>query len=213
MKNICIDPGHPSYFKETQKINWGCEDGGVKEVKLNLTLAVLLEKILQERGFFTTLTRHDNRKIISNENRAKIAKEFKADLFLRIHADSERHKDTKVKGVRTFYPPSTANNISAQSYEIALSIHREIIKKTKLVDRGVCDERVITQKNEFGMLTGTYWANQYKIPTILLETVYLSNPEDKQWILKPTNQELMMKAVAKGIEQYFKKDKIWRNIT
>ena len=203
MTKICIDPGHPSYFKGTQKVNWGCVEGDVKEVELNLILANLLKNILQEKNISTTLTRSDNKKIISNEDRARIAKEFDADLFLRIHADSERHKDTNVKGVRTFYPPATAKNISAQSYEIALSIHREIIKKTGLVDRGVCDERVTAQKNELGMLTGTYWANKYKISTVLLETVYLSNPEDRRWILKPANQRLMMKAVVSGMEQYF----------
>ena len=203
MTRICIDPGHPSFFRGTQKINWGCVEGGVKEVELNLTLGVLLEKVLQAKGFATTLTRHDNKKIISNKERARIAKEFKADLFLRIHASSERHKDASVRGVRTIYPPPTAGNISAQSYEIALSMHREIIKATGLVDRGVCDERITYLKNELGMLIGTYWANEYKIPTVLLETVYLSNPEDRRWILKSVNQKLMMKAAAKGVEQYF----------
>lgn len=204
MKRICIDPGHPSYFKGTSKINWGCEEGGIKEVELNLVLASLLEKMLQKKGFTTVLTRYDNKKIISNEDRAKIAKKHNADLFFRIHADSERHKDTEVNGVRTFYPPPAAKNISAQSWEMALNIHREIVKKTGLVDRGVCDERATSLKSEQGMLAGTYLANKYKIPTILLETVYLSNPEDRQWILKSANQKLMIKAVAQGIEQYFK---------
>jgi len=206
MKRICIDPGHPSYFEGTQKVNWGCVESGVKEVELNLILSVLLEKILQENRFSTTLTRYDNEKIISNKNRAKIAKEFNADLFLRIHVDSERHKDSEVKGVRTFYPPPAAKNISMQSYEIALSIHRAIIKRTGLVDQGVCDERVTTLKNKQGILTGTYWANKYKIPTVLLEAIYLSNLQDRRWILKSANQKLMMKAVAEGIKQYFKKE-------
>lgn len=205
MKKICIDPGHPSYFKGTSKINWGCEERGIKEVELNLTLASLLEKLLQKKGFATVLTRQDNKKIISNEERAKIAREFNADLFLRIHADSERHKDTEISGVRTFYPPPAAKNISAQSWEIALNIHREIVKKTGLVDLGVCDERATTLKNEQGMLTATFLTNKYKIPTVLLETVYLSNPEDRRWILQSANQKLMMEAAAEGIKLYFEK--------
>jgi len=205
MKKICIDPGHPSYFKGTQKVNWGCVEGGVKEVELNFVLANLLKDVLEEKNFATVLTRSDNKKIVSNEDRARIAKEFKADLFLRIHADSSRYKDVSVSGVRTFYPPFTAKNISIRSYEIALSIHREIIKRTRLVDRGVCDERVTSLKNESGMLIGTYWANQYKIPTVLLEIVYLSNPDNRRWILKSANQKLMMRAVVRGLERYFEK--------
>lgn len=202
MKKICIDPGHPSYFTGTQKVNWGCEEGGVKEVELNLTLANLLEKILQQKGFTTVLTRYDNKKIISNEERVEIARKFNADLLFRIHADRERHKDIEVNGVRTFYPPPSAKNISAQSWKMALSIHRAIVEKTGLVDHGVCDERVTTLKNEQGMLTGTDLANKYKIPTVLLETVHLSNREDRQWILKSTNQKLMMESVAEGIANY-----------
>ncbi len=204
MKKICIDPGHPSYFRGTQKINWGCVQGDVKEVELNLILANLLKDILQKKDFVTVLTRYDNKKVVSNKDRARIAKDFNADLFLRIHANNRGDENTIVSGVKTIYPPPTAKAISVQSYAIALSIHREIIKKTGLVDRSVCDDRITARKNELGMLIGTYWANKYKIPTVLIETVYLSNPENRRWILKSANQKLMMEAVAKGIEQYFK---------
>ena len=204
MKKICIDPGHPSYLRKTKKINWGCVRDGVKEVELNLTLANLLKNILRKKDFVTVLTRYDNKKVVSNEDRAKTAKDFNADLFLRIHANNRGDKNTIVNGVRTIYPPPTAKSISVQSYAIALSIHREIIKKTGLVDRGVCDERITSRKNKLGMLTGTYWTNKYKIPTVLIETVYLSNPENRRWILKSANQKLMMEAVAEGIERYFK---------
>lgn len=201
---LCIDPGHPSYFRGTSKINWGCEVDGVKEVELNLKLAKLLKKMLLKKGFAVVLTRYDNKKVVSNKQRAETAKKYNVSLFFRIHADSERHKDSEIRGVKTIYPPPAAKNIWLKSWEIALTIHREIIKKTGLVDRGVCDERITALKNKQGMLTGTYFANKYKIPTVLLEAVYLSNPEDRLWILNPSNQKLMMQAVAEGIEKYFK---------
>ncbi len=125
MKKTCIDPGHPSYFKDTQKINWGCEEDGIKEVELNLKLAEILEKILQERGCKVILTRRDNKQIVSNEDWTKIVEEFGADLFLRIHSNSERHKDSEIRGVKTIYPPPATRNISAKSWEIASSVHIE----------------------------------------------------------------------------------------
>ncbi len=202
MKRICIDPGHPSYFKGTKKVNWGCEENGIKEVELNLLLANLLMIFLEEFGFEVILTRKDNFSVVSNKERAIKAKNFNADLFLRIHLDSEKHGDKTVKGTRTIYPPSFAKNISQKSWEIAIHIHRSIILKTGLVDRGVCDDRICTLSSEEGILEGSHLANEFNIPSVLLEVVYISNREDSEWILNKENQSLYIEAVTKGLLNY-----------
>ena len=202
MKRICIDPGHPSYFKNTDKVNWGCEENGIREVELNLELANLLMVFLEKNRFEVVMTRNDNVSVVSNEERALEAKNFNADLFLRIHLDSERHGDKTVRGVRTFYPPSSAKNISQKSWEIATQIHRSIILKTDLIDRGVCDERVCVFSNTDGMLEGSRLANEFNIPSVLLEVVYISNKEDAEWISKKENQNLYIEAIVKGILNY-----------
>lgn len=202
MRRICIDPGHPSYFKGTKKVNWGCRENGIKEVELNLELANFLMKSLKKNGFDVILTRKDNISVVSNEERVLKAKNFNADLFLRIHLDSERHGDKTVRGVRTFYPPSSARGISQKSWEIATQIHRSIILKTDLIDRGVCDERVCTFSNEEGMLEGSRLANEFNIPSVLLEVVYLSNEDDAEWISKKENQGLYIEAVVDGLLSY-----------
>jgi N-acetylmuramoyl-L-alanine amidase len=207
MKRICIDPGHPSYFKGTKKVNWGCEENGIKEVELNLSLANLLMVFLERFGLEVTLTRKDNFSVVSNKERVAKAKRFNADLFLRIHLDSERHGDNTVKGARTFYPPSSAKNISQKSWEIAINIHRSIILKTGLVDRGVCDESVCTLSAKGGMLEGSRLANEFNIPSVLLEVVYISNKEDAEWILNKENQNLYVGAVIEGLLNYLDLEK------
>jgi N-acetylmuramoyl-L-alanine amidase len=207
MKRICIDPGHPSYFKGTKKINWGCEENGIKEVELNLSLASLLMIFLERSGFEVILTRKDNFFVVSNKERARKAKEFNADLFLRIHLDSERRGDKAVKGTRTVYPPSFAKNISQKSWEIAIHIHRSVILKTGLVDRGVCDERVCTFSSKEGMLEGSHLADEFNISSVLLEVVYISNREDAKWILNKENQSLYVEAVAEGLLNYLSLEK------
>ncbi len=119
---------------------------------------------MEKFGFEVTLTRKDNFSVVSNEERAVKTKSFNADLFLRIHLDSERHGDKMVKGTKTFYPPSFAKNISQKSWEIATHIHRSIVLKTVLVDQGVCDERVCTLSSKEGMLKGSHLANEFNIP-------------------------------------------------
>lgn len=202
MRTICIDPGHPSYFEGTGKINWGAEENDIREVELNLELSNILSDGLKEEGFDVVMTRHDNETVVSNKKRLEIAKESNADLVLRIHADSERHGDDDVRGVRTLYPPRNAENISQESWEIASKIHRSVILETGLIDRGVCDERVCSLKNEFGMLVGSYWANEFDIPSVLIEVVYLSNTEDAEWISDEKNKLLYMKSVASGVVSY-----------
>lgn len=204
MKRICIDPGHPSYYIGTKKINWGCECDGIKEVEINLSMARILADILTKNGFNIMITRDDNYKIITNKKRAYLAKVFKADLFLRIHADYERKNNNTVRGFMTIYPAQVAMNIYNQSRVIASIIHNEVLKRTDLPNRGIYDETVTYHKSKkTNMLVGTYWANKYKIPTVLLETVCLSNPDDRTWIKNTKNQYRLMQAIAIGIEKYF----------
>jgi N-acetylmuramoyl-L-alanine amidase len=202
-KRICIDPGHPSYFEGTRKINYGAVAGNIKEVELNLNLADILRILLEKRGYKIRLTRVSNKKVVANKKRAEIARDFNSELFLRIHVDYERHNDFSIKGTKTIYPPPTAENIHLRSWGIALSTHKAVVVKTGLVNRGVCDERVCLLTSKFGMLTGTYWANKFNIPTVLLEVVYLSNSKDREWIIKASNQELYMTAVADGIDHFY----------
>jgi N-acetylmuramoyl-L-alanine amidase len=205
MKKICIDPGHPSYFRETKKINWGCEGNGIREVELNLKLAILLGIELQNYDFDVLLTRENNTTIVSNKERVLLAKEFNADLFLRIHLDSDKEENESIRGTKTIYPPINAKNISDKSQEIATAIHEDIVLKTDLIDRGVCDERICNLKNRDGMLEGTYWADKFNIPSVLLEVVYLSNKEDARWISREENQMIYIRAVAEGLVKYVKK--------
>ena len=206
---ICIDPGHPSYFRGKKEINWGARIGKFKEVEINLELARILKELLKRESFSCVLTRQDNIKVVSNKQRAIIAKDFGAQLFLRIHIDWERHNDPNIRGIKTIYPPPSAEKIHKISWEIALVIHKEIIKKTGLIDRGVCDERITFYKDKNGMLEGTFWANKFNIPTVLLELGYLSNPEDREWISLEENKRKLMEAVAEGIKKvgytYFEK--------
>ena len=63
-------------------------DTGVKEHELTLTVAKKLEAELQSRGYQVVMTRQGSDVDLSNAERAAIANESGADIFLLLHANS-----------------------------------------------------------------------------------------------------------------------------
>ena len=92
---IVIDPGHGGHDQGT------IGPGGLLEKDLVLSLALDLQKLLQEKlGAQVILTRSDDT-FIALEERSAIANQFHADLFISIHANSSRSRSTS--GVETYY--------------------------------------------------------------------------------------------------------------
>ena len=107
-KIIVIDPGHqskgdsskepigPGATETKAKVTTGATGTYTKqrESELVLKVALLLETELKQEGYNVIMTRTTNNINISNQERAMIANNAKADAFIRIHADS--YDDPKV---------------------------------------------------------------------------------------------------------------------
>ncbi|MCM0647442.1 N-acetylmuramoyl-L-alanine amidase [Clostridium swellfunianum] len=99
-KTIVLDAGH----------NFGGDDGaygnGYAERTLNMQVVMELQNILQENGVKTILTRKPGEETYESAGeslaqRATIANESNADLFLSIHHDS--NDDSRANGTSAFY--------------------------------------------------------------------------------------------------------------
>lgn len=204
-KIICVDPGHPSFFGNGS-INWGAVSAdGTREVEINLLVSQLLRDCLSKMGFEAFLTREDNETVVDNVERITIAKQDQAYLIVRLHCDQDRNNNVTKRGVRTFYPPKKAENIYTKSLGVAKIVHQAVVRETKLPDGGLVDENEANIDPEIGMLVGTREANKYGIPCILVEMVYLSNPQDTDWIKRADNRTQMARGLAKGIEEIFRR--------
>ena len=216
---IVIDPGHGGHDLGT------IGPGGLLEKDLVLSIALDLQSLLQEKlGAQVILTRSDDT-FIALEERSAIANQFRADLFISIHANSSRSRSTS--GVETYYLnfaktdaereiASRENATSASS----ISELEDLIKKIAQADKSTESKELasLIQKKLYSGARKMFPTAQNRgvrsapfivliganMPSILTEVAFISNPRDERLLKKAPNQERLVKALFSGIEDYMK---------
>ena len=206
-KIIVIDAGHQSkgnYAKEPigpgasitkAKVSSGTQGSytGVAEYKLNLAVAKKVKKELLRRGYEVIMIRETNNVNLSNKERAQIANESGADLFIRIHADGSTNP--KVSGASTLYPskdnPYVAS-LSDSSYALSKSIVDALCKETGAKNRGA-----IARDD----MSGINWCT---IPVTIIEMGYMTNKKEDKLMQTKDYQNRIAQGICDGIDQYFK---------
>ena len=183
-KVIVLDAGHGG----TEPGTLGMIDGEVvvKEKDLNLKISNKVLKILREKGYNVIATRTTDT-YVGLTTRADIANSANADLFVSIHNNS--FTDPAAKGTLTMYAyddPKEGNNISGKT--IAQIMQKELIKGTESQNRGLLKnpQIVVIRKTE--------------MPAILLECLFMSNPDDLQELLNDERIDKIAENIAVGIE-------------
>lgn len=202
---ICIDPGHqqrgdlstepigPGSTISKPKVTGGAVGAVTKkpEYALMLEMSLELKKYLEGQGFEVLLTRDKNDVNISNSQRAKIASDWKADLFIRLHADS--NSNSSIKGISTLYPAKSkwTEGIFQKSFEWAQALHNAVVAATGRVDRKV------VSRNE---LSGFNWS---KVPVVLIEMGFMSNPDEDRLLNSQAEQLKIIEAIGKTVVNKF----------
>lgn len=204
---IYIDPGHQKYVDNTtERIGPGSStrkakmSGGatgistkIPEYKFTLTVSMKLKEALEEKGYTVIMSRTTNNVKLSNIQRAKKGNKSGADICIRIHGDS--FSNSSVTGASVLYASSDnkyyAKKHAKQSKKLAKKLIKAYCQSTKIKNRG------IIVRND---LTGTNWS---KIPTVLIECGFLSNPAEDKKLNDPDFQEKMVTGMVNGIDAYF----------
>lgn len=207
-RKVAIDPGHQGYhvdMSELEPVGPGSQEmkakatqgtkgsfTGVPEYELNLSISKQLAQELQGRGYEVMLTRQDNDTAISNRERALLAADFGADIYLRIHANgSENPNDS---GALTMVP--SANNpyiaqLHNKSYALGEAVINAYCQSCGLTNRGV-----MFSDN----MAGTNWS---KVPVTILEMGFMTNQSDDIYMQNTEFQSRMVQGIANGVDQYF----------
>ena len=222
IQTIVIDPGH------------GGMESGAKgkfgNLEKDITLAISLKlKALIERnlGLAVVLTR-DRDVDVTNENRAAVANNHKAGLFISIHANGAVQR--KAGGSETFFlslnatdeetrrlaylennsselqtriDPSTEDDLMMILWDMAQTAY---IKQSSRLAELVQDEldAMLGTRNRgikqapFKVLTGV------ACPAILVEAAFISNPDEEQKLASDSFQARVAEAIYRGLARYIR---------
>lgn len=207
-KKIAIDPGHqgpnvdmsdlepmgPGSQEMKAKASSGTQGRytNVPEYELTLNISRQLQEELKKRGYETVLTREDHDTAISNSERALMAADAGADIYVRIHANGS--EDPSANGAMTMVPSAENPFVGAlhtQSYALGACVINAYCQACGMENDGV---------QLYDNMTGINWS---KLPVIILEMGYMTNEQDDVNMQNPDYQKNMVKGIADGIDQYF----------
>lgn len=192
---VVIDPGH------------GGRDSGTPGLATNekvytLDLSKKLFQPLILRGFKVRFTRSDD-EWLSLKERVRRANKVSDAIFVSLHFNA--HPTGNPHGIETYAitPPGTrssgenkseteawrGNLRDAESIALATAVHASVLTATQATDRGV-------RRARWHVLKGL------KMPGILFEGGYLSNPTEGSRIDKDAYRSLLANSIADGIDRY-----------
>jgi N-acetylmuramoyl-L-alanine amidase len=175
---IVVDPGHGGN-------DVGAVGNGIYEANVVLAISLKLGRILQEMGYTVVYSRTDNTEV-ELQPRVDQAERVNADIFVSVHANSLEARLSNVSGIETYYAPG-----ASVSGRLASFVHNQIINTTGARDRGVRTAR-------FHVIRRT------SMPSILVETGFVTNPQESANLNDPSYQERMAQAIARGVDQFMK---------
>lgn len=174
---IAVDPGHGGWDN-------GAQWEGRLEKEDNLRLGLAVQKALQAQGLRVLMTR-DTDTYVSLPDRATMANQAGADLFVSLHRNSYIEQTPLSNGVENFIYTTAPIETSGRAARYVLA---QIVKVGVQADRGV-------QRANFYVLRRT------EMPAMLLEMGYIIDEIDNQLFDK--HLEDYAAAIARGVLQYF----------
>jgi N-acetylmuramoyl-L-alanine amidase len=220
-KIIVIDPGH------------GGEDPGAvgklrtQEKRVVLEISRKLRDILNKKeGYRAFLTRNGDY-YVPFKKRLKIAREYGADLFLSIHADSFKSRDARGSSVYCLSlrgASSEAAKFLARNENLADIIggspNGENSDATDPIILNMFQTNTINSSKVFGSmvlrcLDGVTHVKYDKVheapfmvlklpevPSLLIETAYISNPKEEKLLQSSRFQKEIAKAIAAAVTEF-----------
>lgn len=224
VKKVVIDAGHGGHDS-------GCSEGKWKEKDIALSIALKFGRCIEDHySDVKVIYTRSTDEFIELHRRAEIANENKADLFISIHCNANPSSkpygtETYVMGVNKtaanlevakkenssilfednysakydgFDPNSTEANIIFSLYQnayldkslnFASKVEKQFKEKVGRYDRGV-------KQAGFLVIYKTY------MPSVLIETGFLSNRAEGRFLASDKGQEYLASAIFRAFKEY-----------
>jgi N-acetylmuramoyl-L-alanine amidase len=170
---VVIDPGHG-----------GADSGaigptGLRESDVTLGIARQMAEMLERQGVRVVLTRTADT-AVALEDRTDIARREHAIAFISIHANASQ--SSAKKGTETYYA-------SHESEALAVVIQNEIVRVLGEPDRGI-------RTADFYVIV------HLPAPAVLVETAFISNPNEERLLRDPAIQRRIAEAIVRGLMKF-----------
>ena len=218
---IVIDAGHG-----------GADPGaagpsGSAESAATLAAALILSETLAATEKYEVVLTRSTDVRLAHEERSRIARDAKADLFISLHADA--HADAKVRGGSVY---TLSDEGTERSVREALSTGNYVVHDLNIGGEDptlgrtlykVAQSRTENESDIFAevligklagvtpLLNNTHRRGNFKVllapdvPAVLLELAFISNKQDEMNLKSPTWRKRTMGAVVTAIDTYFEK--------
>jgi N-acetylmuramoyl-L-alanine amidase len=190
---IVIDPGHGGSDPGAKGVN------GIYETTVNHDIANKLKAELLQRGYEVVMTKEDAGLYMSLQDRVEKTKAAAADLFVSVHANaypsSSAVKGSLILYYDNQYPqwsyPASAemSTLTPENKKLAQSILDHLVAAAGTVNKGLVP-------------SAAYVVRMGNIPSVLVETAFLTNWEDAGRLADDQARGTMAVGIANGIEAY-----------
>jgi len=222
---VAVDAGHGGDDPGAHGQN------GTEEKKITLAIAKKLAGLInQQSGMKAVLVRKGDY-YVDLRKRMQIARAAKADLFISIHADAFQNSTVKGASVFTLSNKGAtseaarwlANSENASDLVGGVSLNdKEDVLASVLLDlsqTATQDASVNVARKvlkNFEHIGELHYASVQKagflvlkspdVPSILVETAFISNPSEELKLLNTAHQAKIAGAIFNGVRSYFSKD-------
>jgi N-acetylmuramoyl-L-alanine amidase len=216
VRRIVIDAGHGG------KDIGATGPTGILEKDVTLAIAKKLEASLTSRGYEVVLTRTGD-EYLSLEERAERANQERGDLFISVHANA--HPSRQQSGIETYSLNVASNRFAKRLAARENATSNRTISDTQylLVDlatrTNTIDSDRLASRIQSSLIDGV--AKKYsrpkdhgvkhalfyvllgaRMPAVLVETAFLSNPTEEKRLASPAYQGVIAESIAKGVDQF-----------
>ncbi len=220
---IVIDPGHGGEDP-------GAEASGAKEKFITLSVARELRRQFEETGRYKVVLTRDKDVYIKLHDRVAISRDVKGDLFISIHADKIDRKGVRGASIYTLSEKASdtetarlaeeENNagfvagvdLSQETQDVADILldlaMREKMNESNLFARMLSQS---LQRKNVQLLPNSHRSAGFAVlkapdvPSVLIETGFISNPDEAKLLSSGQFQRNISAAILDGVDGYFRK--------
>jgi N-acetylmuramoyl-L-alanine amidase len=201
---------------------------GTHEKTVVLAIArALARRINEEPGMRAVLVR-DGDYFVTHRDRMLKARQQRADLFISIHADAYKDRSVSGSSVYVLSARGASNEAArwlaekqnasdliggvslADKDDVLASVLLDLSQTASITASTTAAERVLAELDRVGEVrkravqhAGFIVLKSPDIPSMLVETAYISNPGEERRLRSPGHQDKLANAIHSGIREYF----------